>query len=557
VSIAELVEPTKTRRGNMELFLREVEELVGAEHVVKDEPKLSELSVDPVCTAVPPTAFIYPGSKEELIEIVRAANKYSVVLWPYSTGKNWGYLNTSNDRDSVVVILSRMNRILHVDYELAFAEIEPGVTYEQLNNYLRENNIALWTDCTGGPPSGSVLGNALDRGIGVTPSGDHFANLCGLEVVMPTGEVIRTGGYGDDAKGAWHTYKWGIGPSLEGLFAQSNLGIVTKAGIWLMRKPKDMLAGALRVEEGDSLAAALDEVRELMLDGVIPEKARFSNDVAIFTLITQAINEGLEDKPLSKSARAALREKYCVPAWTGSFGIYGTKQHVKVTKTEVTSRLARRGRLTFVGESRARRAKKLAAWMGQLQGTAKRIAEAALRRTYRTSLPALRLVPELLQIHQGIPNESVVRRAYFRYRKPRPTSNIHVARDRLGVLWFVPTLPFRGKEIEKYVSECEPYFANAGLDFYVTIMILNARTAVPLMVILYDLDDEDSCRRAKGLYDKLYDDALLRGYQQFRCALPGWNRIYLNHSELCDVYRGLKYTLDPNQVIAPGRYGVG
>src|SRR5690606_4508860 len=98
-----------------------------------------------------------------------------------------------------------MNKILHVDQELAYAIIEPGVTYEALNRFLEENNYALWTDSPGGPPTGSVIGNALDRGVGVTKYGDHFAHLCGYEVVLADGSMIHTGVANKEAgKGAAH-----------------------------------------------------------------------------------------------------------------------------------------------------------------------------------------------------------------------------------------------------------------------------------------------------------------------------------------------------------------
>jgi 4-cresol dehydrogenase (hydroxylating) len=106
-----------------------------------------------------------------------------------------------------------MNRILEVNEKLAYAVIEPGVTYEQLNFYLKQQGYRLWIDCTDGPPLGSVVGNALDRGIGETPYGDHFGNLCGMEVVLPNGEVIHTGGSSPHHPvKTWHTHKWGLGP---------------------------------------------------------------------------------------------------------------------------------------------------------------------------------------------------------------------------------------------------------------------------------------------------------------------------------------------------------
>ena len=130
---------------------------------------------------------------------------------------------------SLIVSMRRMNRVLAVDDAGAYAVVEPGVRFLDL----REHGHRLW------PSSpdlgwGSVVGNTLEYGRGYTPYGDHASNACGLEVVLPSGEAMRTGmGAMSDSK-SWHPYPWSFGPTHTGLFMQSNLGIVTKMGVWLM-----------------------------------------------------------------------------------------------------------------------------------------------------------------------------------------------------------------------------------------------------------------------------------------------------------------------------------
>lgn len=75
---------------------------------------------------------------------------------------------------------------------------------------------------------GSVIGNSLDRGWGYTPNGDNCSHICGMEVVMADGTLLRTGmGQLEGAK-CWQLFKNGYGPGFDGLFNQSNYGIVVK-----------------------------------------------------------------------------------------------------------------------------------------------------------------------------------------------------------------------------------------------------------------------------------------------------------------------------------------
>ena len=81
-----------------------------------------------------------------------------------------------------------------------------------------------------------MLGNALDGGVGVTlaPYRNHFEAQCGIEVVLPNGRMMRTGMGALPGAKTWQQFKPGFGPRIDGLFKQSNYGVVTKMGFWLM-----------------------------------------------------------------------------------------------------------------------------------------------------------------------------------------------------------------------------------------------------------------------------------------------------------------------------------
>ena len=85
-----------------------------------------------------------------------------------------------------------MNRVIEVNEEYAYAVVEPGVSFFDLYEYIQEKGYDLWPSC----PAlgwGSVLGNTLERGFGYTPAGEHSQQQCGMEVVLPNGDIVRTG----------------------------------------------------------------------------------------------------------------------------------------------------------------------------------------------------------------------------------------------------------------------------------------------------------------------------------------------------------------------------
>jgi 4-cresol dehydrogenase (hydroxylating) len=115
---------------------------------------------------------------------------------------------------------------------------------------------------------GSVVGNTLDSGRGYTVYGDHPSTQCGLEVVLANGELLRTGMGGMRNSKSWHVFRESYGPNHAGLFQQSNFGIVTKMGVWLMRAPEVFVSG-FATWRTNATAGVVDALRELMFEGVI------------------------------------------------------------------------------------------------------------------------------------------------------------------------------------------------------------------------------------------------------------------------------------------------
>jgi 4-cresol dehydrogenase (hydroxylating) len=92
----------------------------------------------------------------------------------------------------VILDLHRMNKIIEVNGEYGYAIVEPGVSFFDLFEEIQRRDLSLWPSV----PAigwGSVLGNTTDRGFGYTPNGEHSQSQCGMEVVLPNGDILRTG----------------------------------------------------------------------------------------------------------------------------------------------------------------------------------------------------------------------------------------------------------------------------------------------------------------------------------------------------------------------------
>jgi 4-cresol dehydrogenase (hydroxylating) len=228
-----------------------------------------------------PAGVVYPASTADVQTLVRLANQHRVPLYSISTGENSGLGLKSPIRPGCVVvdIGARMNRIVEIDETLCFAEIEPGVTYQQLYVELGRRGHQLMLDTTSGPPLGGIVGNTLDKGAGYTPYFDHFGMSCGLEVVLGDGRLLRTADGALPGARTWHLAKYGYGPFLDGLFLQSNFGIVTRLGVWLMPRPPAIRAFFFLFPDDEDFGEIIDLVRPLKLNNMVPSLIKVTSDL--------------------------------------------------------------------------------------------------------------------------------------------------------------------------------------------------------------------------------------------------------------------------------------
>jgi 4-cresol dehydrogenase (hydroxylating) len=262
--------------AKFEQALKAFEGVVGKGWVLatdEDRDAYSDIYAPGLESEWPASAALAPAGVEEVQAIVRLANEYKTPLWPTSRGKNLGYgANAPRMPGSVVLDLGRMNRILDLDVGLGYCVLEPGVGFFDLYEHLQREKAPLWMSVPGNA-WGSVIGNALDHGIGYTPYGLHARNLCGMEVVLPDGDLLRTGMGAMQGNHSWHLFPLSFGPDWTHMFTQSNMGVVTKAGVWLQPAPESSLMLTWDIPKEEDIGWVIDTITPLKIAGVIEQNA--------------------------------------------------------------------------------------------------------------------------------------------------------------------------------------------------------------------------------------------------------------------------------------------
>lgn len=544
----------ETRSSQFLAGIDQIRKIVGESYVHIEGEQYNAICKATIPEPRHPAALIQPSGTDEIRAIVKICQQYGIALWPVSTGKNWGYGSATPVHEGIAVLkLDRMNKIIEVNEDLAYAIIEPGVTYRQLNQYLKQQHPELWHDTTDGPPDGSVIGNALDRGLGVTHYSDHFGTLCGLEVVLPDGKLIRTGGGPKDCP-TWNTHKWGVGPYIEGLFSQSNFGIVTQAGMWLMPKPEKFLSFTFDLKDEQNLPLVIDILRDLALRNILQSACHLANDVVALAILSQFPKTLLlTHSCLPSEILAEHCKNLGIPKWSLGGGIQGSVAQVNMIKKTIRQRLKGLGRVIFMNDQ-------LAAIAGKLARTAQlpiigNTSASIIRKVTGKSVAMLEAAPHIHSVLQGNPSDYFVRHAYYKSTIPKPKI-ADPDRDQCGLIWFAPIVPMTSNHVTNVLSICQPLFDKHKFDFYVALLMQNPRSMIVLTAIFFRKEDDVQTAKAQQLYTELNKATFEAGYQTYRISVNGMLHLRKTAPEFINFLKSIKAHIDPSEILAPGKYGL-
>lgn len=174
------------------MIKKALEDIVGIDHIF-DEPALLEHYANDRSLFEPrrPSYVVKPKNKEALQAIIKLAHKTLMPITPVSSGIHFNG-STIPQQGGIIVDLSRMNRILHVDRRNRAIRIEPGVTWGQMKKELFPHQLAPLTPLV--PHSSkSALTSVVEREPALIPKTEYGEPLLTMEVILPNGELFRTG----------------------------------------------------------------------------------------------------------------------------------------------------------------------------------------------------------------------------------------------------------------------------------------------------------------------------------------------------------------------------
>lgn len=431
-----------------------------------------------------PSAAVCPASTEELRSVLGIANKFGVPLWTFSRGKNLGYGGPApRVNGSVALDLHRMNKIIEVNDEFHYAVVEPGVTFIDLYNYCVEHKLKVWPS-TASLGWGSVLGNTLDRGMGFGAQFAHHQAMAGIEVMLADGDLVRTGQWGIANSPSGFLSKFTYGPSVEGLFVQSNMGVVTKLSIWMMPQPEAFMCCSFSMPAFEDIEVMVDALGRMRRDGTIHNCVWVTSIVETLCISGRREDYWKGEGPIPDWRVEELREQMGVGHWLARWGLYGSKKLVQAQFEQIQDVL------------------KKVAPTGDLKGALYTGKEEDGGLVDAASVP-----PEHGMMLVGVP--SMWSLPLIDWPLPRGSKGRAAHGD------YAPLIPSSGKMVLEWMKVSAPHYEAAGIELMCDFFMYE-RHIVAMNMFTYDQTSEQQTKRVHGLYYGLYGEAKKRGYGMYR-----------------------------------------
>jgi 4-cresol dehydrogenase (hydroxylating) flavoprotein subunit len=506
--------------GDLDRALAAIAAAIGDHKVATDAETLADFQDPfqfPGSTTNVPSGVVSPTSVGDVQAVVRIANEYRVPVWPISRGKNNGYGGAAPQvRGALMLSFRNMNKVLEINEELGYAIVEPGVSWFDLYDAIKAGGHKLVASCVD-IGWGGVVSSTLEHGLTYLPYSIDQASHCGFEVVLPNGDLLRTGSGAMDNNPTWPLYKRGLGPTSTELFMQSNYGIVTKMGYWLMPKPEIYMPLWLQIWDDSQMPAVVDALRELMLNDTIDMRPQLSNTLCMASMLTARADWYDGPGPMPEEVIDKIAKELGLGRWQMRFALYGDEAVVDHNFAKLKKRFESIPTVSVAGNKYG-----------------------------ADEWETLPNPHERVQI--GVPSLDLYKMAGW----SGGAEGGHVD--------FSPVIPLTAGHARAAQDLFSKMCTDAGFDYLVGMLPINARATACVNIIPFDTKNETQVQAAYAHAKRMVATAGKLGYGEYRAHLSfmdlAADQFGFNDHAQQRFNESIKDTLDPNGIIAPGKSGI-
>lgn len=332
----------------------------------------------------------------------------------------------------------------------------------------------------------------MDRGVGYGAYANHHQYIAGLEVMLADGDLVRTGQWGISNSPSAFLSKFSYGPSVEGLFLQSNLGIITKLSMWVAPRPPAFISCTFSMPEEGDLGTMVTALAEMRRNSLIPNMIWVRNFVENLCIKGKREEYWMGEGPIPQWRLQELQKEFTEGYWVAKWGLYGPEKVIQAQLGEITRQLSEK------------------APTGTMEGAL--YAEKDGKPIDAKSIP-----PEHGLMLVGVPSLYSLPLMEWPIRTGRPGRAAHGD--------YAPVIPSSAKDISEWVRRCKDIYASSDLDYMVDFF-MHERHVICTSMYAYDQQNPQDCKNVEKAYGEMHEVAKELGYGAYRG--------HIHHMGMCD-----------------------
>ncbi|KAK5048703.1 hypothetical protein LTR84_005795 [Exophiala bonariae] len=343
-----------------------------------------------------------------------------------------------------------------------------------------------------------------------------------MEVVLANGELLRTGQWGLNNGPSTHLCSNQFGPQIDGLFLQSNLGIVTKLALHLDVAPKAMINVVVSCPEVSQIEPLIDSYEELYRERILQGHPSVHNVNHYSTRFSRKHEQQTSLGPLTKESLLKLSDRYGTGYWHSFFDLWGSKAMVLLRWERVKEVLTNNLPGCKVTHT---------LWEGENGGTLDQL--------------------KVGSFGAGVPG--MYASALADYNLPADGTGAGAHTD------VTLLLPNNGKIVHEWFVKMRTIMEKAGTDPFIGCHVWD-RHLLFVQEYVYDKTNLKNLERGRQVMDLIVDEAAKHSYACYRSHLRYMDNIQNLFEFNGHIYKRfieqIKATVDPNGILSPGKNGI-
>jgi len=244
------------------------------------------------------------------------------------------------------------------------------------------------------------------------------------------------------------------------------------------------------------------------------------------------------ETPLKPEMMKTFRKELSCGAWNGSGALYGTRRQVAEARRLVKRALRGKvARIQFLDDAKLKLANRFSKPLGAVTGW--------------DLSGALELVRPVYGLMKGIPTEHSLKSCYWRHRSV--PADLNLDSGDCGLFWCAPVAPAEGGHTEAIARIAYDILLSGGFEPMLTITLLTERSASCVISLAYDRRIPGEDEKALACYQRLLGALTEKGYHSYRLGVQGMQQMSGGEGYNRFV-QDIKASIDPNNVLSPGRY---